>query len=114
MSRNQLPDYPRLGTYTGRGWDKGSKAKNLALMPEGTGFLLFLSQGKASGTHTQMGWMVDNIEAEVAELQRRGVVFEEYDTPGLKTINGVATIGTEKAAWFKDSEGNLLAVSQLL
>lgn len=79
---------------------------------EGTRFLLFTSQGQASGTHTQMGWVVDNIESEVAELKRRGVVFEEYDTPYLKTVNSVAVVGPSKAAWFKDSEGNLHGVIQ--
>lgn len=77
-----------------------------------TRFLLFPTQGKASGTHTQAGWAVDNIEAEVAELKARGLVFEEYDMPGLKTVNGVATLGPIKAAWFKDSEGNVLGLVQ--
>lgn len=76
-------------------------------------FLLFESSGAASGDHTQMGWDVDDIEAAVVELQGRGVVFEEYDLPGLKTVNGVAEIAGEKAAWFKDSEGNLLALGEL-
>ncbi len=47
-----------------------------------------------------------------AALKARGVIFEEYDMPGLKTINSVATIGQSKGAWFKDSEGNLLALGQ--
>lgn len=77
-----------------------------------TRFLLYPSQGASSGLHTQIGWTVDDIEAEVADLKARGVVFEEYDTPHLKTVNGVATIGPTKAAWFKDSEGNFLALAQ--
>lgn len=77
-----------------------------------TRFLLFPSQGVASGQHTQMSWTVDDIEAEVADLKARGVVFEEYDTPGLKTVNSVASLGPVKAAWFKDSEGNFLALAQ--
>ncbi len=48
----------------------------------------------------------------MAELKARGVVFEEYDTPEVKTVKGVATIGQSKGAWFKDSEGNLLALEQ--
>jgi catechol 2,3-dioxygenase-like lactoylglutathione lyase family enzyme len=80
---------------------------------EGTGFLLFSSLGQASGTHTQVSWRVDDLEAEMAELRGRGIVFEEYDTPNLKTINGVATMGEDKVAWFKDSEGNLHGVGQL-
>jgi catechol 2,3-dioxygenase-like lactoylglutathione lyase family enzyme len=79
----------------------------------GSRFLLFPSGGKPSGTHTQIGFAVDNIEAEVSELKRRGLTFEEYDLPGLKTVNGIATTGTNRAAWFKDSEGNLLGVVQM-
>jgi catechol 2,3-dioxygenase-like lactoylglutathione lyase family enzyme len=83
-------------------------------------FALFQSAGRASGTHTQMGWKVDDIEAVVADLRARGVVFQEYDLPGLKTVDGIATIvgnypslGTgEKGAWFADSEGNLIGIGQ--
>lgn len=100
-------------------------AERLGLVPEvelpdglfyrcgaGTRFLLFPSGGASSGAHTQMTWNTDDIEGEVAALQARGVVFEEYDTPDLKTVNGVATIAESKGAWFKDSEGNLLALGQ--
>jgi len=55
-----------------------------------------------------LSWTVDDIEAEVAALKARGVTFEEYDFPSLKTINGVASMGPVKIAWMKDSEGNLL------
>ena len=85
-------------------------------------FALFQSAGAASGTHTQMGWEVADLEATVAELRRRGVVFEKYDLPGLKTVNGIANIEGnypskgvgERAAWFKDSEGNLIGIGQPL
>jgi hypothetical protein len=63
---------------------------------------------------SQAFWQVDDVEADVAELRARGVIFEEYDFPGLKTLNGVAMAGDAKAAWFKDSEGNILAVIQAL
>jgi catechol 2,3-dioxygenase-like lactoylglutathione lyase family enzyme len=76
------------------------------------GFLLFESSGAASGDHTQIGWDVDDVEATVEELRDRGVVFEEYDLPGFKTVNGIAEIAGEKGAWFKDSEGNLLSIGQ--
>jgi catechol 2,3-dioxygenase-like lactoylglutathione lyase family enzyme len=83
-------------------------------------FALFQSAGTATGTHTQMGWEVADIEATVAALRSRGVVFEEYDLPGLKTVNGIAQIAGnypskgrgEQGAWFKDSEGNLLGIGQ--
>src|SRR5439155_20346104 len=79
----------------------------------GTRFLLYPAGGKASGEHTQMGFLVPDVVTEVAELKSRGVVFEEYDMPGLKTVDGIAEIGPSKAAWFKDSEGNVLGVVQL-
>jgi catechol 2,3-dioxygenase-like lactoylglutathione lyase family enzyme len=80
---------------------------------EGSLFLLYPSQGEASGTHTQAGWLTNDIEAEVADLKARGVVFEEYDTPALKTLKSIATVGPDKVAWFKDSEGNLLVLVQV-
>ena len=86
-----------------------------ALFYEGegsTGFLLFPSGARPSG-HTQMAWFVKDIVASVAKLKGRGVVFEEYNFPGLKTNHGIADLGYEKAAWFRDSEGNLLALGQL-
>jgi catechol 2,3-dioxygenase-like lactoylglutathione lyase family enzyme len=83
-------------------------------------FALFESAGAAAGTHTQMAWEVADIDATVAALRTRGVVFEEYDLPGLKTVNGIADIegnypskGTgERGAWFRDSDGNLLGLGQ--
>jgi predicted enzyme related to lactoylglutathione lyase len=87
-----------------------------ALFYEGSGnsgFLLFPTGGRPSGQHTQMAWFVKDIAATVAELKRRGVRFEDYDFPGLKTIDGIADLGYEKSAWFRDSEGNLLALGEL-
>jgi catechol 2,3-dioxygenase-like lactoylglutathione lyase family enzyme len=84
-------------------------------------FALFESAGAASGNHTQMGWEVEDIEATVEQLRARGVVFEEYDFPGLKTVNGIAEIEGnypskggvgEKAAWFTDVDGNLFGIGQ--
>ena len=80
----------------------------------GTEFFLFASQGAASGSHTQAGWITDDIEAEVAALKARGLVFEEYDMPSLKTVNSIAETGPTRAAWFKDSEGNLLGFVQFV
>jgi catechol 2,3-dioxygenase-like lactoylglutathione lyase family enzyme len=83
-------------------------------------FALFESVGAASGSHTQMAFEVDDIESVVAELRSRGVVFEEYDVPGLETVDGIAEVagnypskgGGERAAWFRDSEGNLFGIGQ--
>jgi catechol 2,3-dioxygenase-like lactoylglutathione lyase family enzyme len=63
---------------------------------------------------SQAFWQVTDVEAEVAELKARGVVFEEYDMPGIRMQNSIATGGGAKTAWFKDSEGNIMAVSQRL
>ncbi len=75
-------------------------------------FMLFPSSGSSNGQFTQGGWDTDDIESEVRELKSRGVKFEEYDSPNLKTVNGIATVGQDRAAWFKDSEGNLLGLIQ--
>ncbi|MFE9647033.1 VOC family protein [Streptomyces sp. NPDC006365] len=87
----------------------------------GVEFAVFQSTGASPGTFTQMGWQVDDIEAVVADLKRRGVVFEEVDVPGLRTRNGIADIDGhypskgargERGAWFRDSEGNLLGIGE--
>jgi catechol 2,3-dioxygenase-like lactoylglutathione lyase family enzyme len=84
-------------------------------------FALFLSAGRPSGEHTQMGFEVADLDATVAELRARGVIFEEYDAPGLRTQDGIADIEGnypskgargERAVWFRDSEGNLLGIGQ--
>lgn len=75
-------------------------------------FLLFESSGQPSGTHTQLDWEVDDVTEVVDQLRKNGVVFEEYDMPGFKTVDGIAEIEGERGAWFKDSEGNLLAISE--
>jgi len=83
-------------------------------------FVVFQSTGAGSGDHTQMAWEVDDLEATMGELRERGVVFEEYDFPGLQTVDGIVEVegnypskGTgERGAWFRDSEGNLLGIGQ--
>jgi tRNA-Thr(GGU) m(6)t(6)A37 methyltransferase TsaA len=84
-------------------------------------FALFQSAGAPSGAHTQMAWQVDDLDETVRELRDRGVSFEEYDVPGLTTVGGIADVEGnypskggigERAAWFRDSEGNLLGIGQ--
>jgi catechol 2,3-dioxygenase-like lactoylglutathione lyase family enzyme len=86
-------------------------------------FTLYGSAGTSPGTFTQMAVEVDDLDTVVAELKRRGVVFEEVDLPGLRTVDGVAEVEGnypskggkgERAAWFRDSEGNLLGLAQPL
>lgn len=75
-------------------------------------FSIYPSQGKSTGEFTQAGWRTDDIEAEVADLKSRGVVFEEYDLPNFKTVNSIVTFGSIRAAYFKDGEGNMLGLAQ--
>lgn len=80
----------------------------------GNWFLLFPSPEAGTAQNTVMGWETNDIDAEVSELKSNGVVFEEYDIPGFKTIDSIVTMPSNKAAWFKDSEGNTLGIVQLL
>jgi predicted enzyme related to lactoylglutathione lyase len=80
---------------------------------DGSAFLVFATSISSRGGHTQAGIEVADIEATVAELRSRGVMFEEYDTPELRTVDGIATQpGGDRVAWFKDTEGNMLALVQ--
>ena len=80
------------------------------------GYLFQLYETPTAGTaqNTQMGWSTFDLDADVADLRHRGVVFEEYDEPGVTTENGIGIVGTERAAWFKDSEGNTICISQTI
>ena len=81
-------------------------------------FCLFASAGASNGSFTQLGFYVDDIEATVAELKRRGVVFEEYpgcvDSIMYVEGNYPSKGSGERAAWFRDSEGNMLGVAQVV
>jgi catechol 2,3-dioxygenase-like lactoylglutathione lyase family enzyme len=78
----------------------------------GTVCFMYPTPNAGTSKASQAFWQVDDVEREVAELKARGVTFEDYDMPGLKTKNGIATAGGAKTAWFKDTEGNILAVVQ--
>ena len=78
----------------------------------GSWVFMYPSAGAGTSKASTAFWAVDDVAAEVADLKARGVVFEEYNMPGIKTVNSIATGGGAKTAWFKDSEGNILAVSQ--
>ncbi len=80
---------------------------------KGTAAFLYRTPNAGTSKASQLFWEVPDIEVEVAELKGRGVVFEKYDMPGTDA-NGISTAGGAKAAWFKDSEGNILAIIQTL
>ena len=81
---------------------------------EHTACFMYPTPNAGTSKASQAFWQVHDIEHEVAELRSRGVTFEDYDMPGMKTHNSIATGGGAKAAWFKDTEGNIMAVIQSL
>jgi catechol 2,3-dioxygenase-like lactoylglutathione lyase family enzyme len=86
----------------------------------GSEFALFASAGRSDGSFSQLAFTVRDLDAEVSDLRRRGVVFEKVDLPGLRTVDGIAEVAGnypskgsgERAAWFRDSEGNMLGMGQ--
>jgi predicted enzyme related to lactoylglutathione lyase len=75
--------------------------------------LVYESVGAGQSRHTVAGFRVDDIDETVRSLRERGVAFEEYDLPDLKTENGIAAVGDVRAAWCKDPDGNILAVESV-
>jgi len=75
-------------------------------------FSLYPTQFAGTAQHTLGAFLVQDVGAAVAHLRGKGVTFEEYDLPGLKTVNGIAELGGTRGAWFKDPEGNILSVVQ--
>ncbi len=81
----------------------------------GSHFMVYPSGGAASGTHDQLGFVVEDVESTVATLRSNGVIFEEYEPPsGASATDGIMDFGGVKAAWFKDSEGNLLSIAEFV
>jgi catechol 2,3-dioxygenase-like lactoylglutathione lyase family enzyme len=78
----------------------------------GTKLELLKRDRPTKAEHTALTFEVDDIDHEVAELEGRGVRFEDYDLPGLKTERHIAKMDGERAAWFKDTEGNILCIHQ--
>ena len=93
---------------------KGDYAGGVIYECGGSEVFLYPTSNAGTSKASQAFWQVDDVEAEVADLKARGVKFEEYDLPGVTMKNSIATGGGAKTAWFKDTEGNILAVSQRL
>jgi hypothetical protein len=73
--------------------------------------MIYERSDPSKAENTVASFAVEDVESAVQWLKDRGVVFEEYDFPGLKTVNSMATIGNHKGSWFKDPDGNILAIS---
>ena len=78
----------------------------------GTEVALFPRPGGTKAEHTALSFKVADIQRAVVELEGRGVKFADYDLPGLKTVEHVCVLGSEKAAWFQDPEGNILCLHE--
>ena len=78
----------------------------------GTELALFPKPEGTKAEHTALSFRVADIGRAVADLERRGVRFADYDLPGLKTVGHVCVLGAEKAAWFEDTEGNILCLHE--
>ena len=78
----------------------------------GSTLALFPKPEGTKAEHTAISFRVADINGSIAELKRAGVIFESYDLPGFKTVDHVCVLGAEKAAWFKDTEGNCLCLHE--
>lgn len=78
----------------------------------GAEIALFPRPEGTKAEHTALSFRVADIRAAIRELESRGVKFADYDLPGLKTVEHVCVLGSEKAAWFQDPEGNILCLHE--
>lgn len=77
-----------------------------------TTFEVYETENAGSAKNTQMVWMTDDLDAEMRRLQQAGIVFEEFEIPGMKTEHGVVETEDMRSAWFRDSEGNILCIAE--
>ena len=129
-----LASYPVMGVLRAEDYDRAAKyyTEVLGLVAQGaagptregtfsagdgTTVMVYERPGMPAPQNTALGFGVpaDSFDKVADELRQRGVVFEEYDIPeiGLKTVNGVAEFEGNKAAWFKDSEGNIISLGSM-
>ena len=80
----------------------------------GTEIALFVKAEGTQARHTALSFQVSDIAGAIRLLRARGVVFADYDLPGLKTVEHVCVLGAEKAAWFEDPEGNILCLHEVI
>ena len=103
-----------------RFYEEQLRMKPLGLKPDGkfvyrcggAEIALFPKPEGTKAEHTALSFKVEDISAAIRDLQSRGVTFADYDYPGLKTVDHVCVLGSEKAAWFQDTEGNILCLHE--
>ncbi|WP_136708642.1 VOC family protein [Agromyces sp. H66] len=79
----------------------------------GTVVMIYRSDYAGTAQNTALNLMTDDLDRDMTALRTHGVMFHDYDMPGLKTVDGVAEVGEERTAWFSDSEGNIIAISRV-
>jgi catechol 2,3-dioxygenase-like lactoylglutathione lyase family enzyme len=94
--RDQIPDNPGARFSLGGGGE----------------LYVYKSVGAGQSRHTIVAFEVNDIEQTVEDLRGKGVTFEEYDMPGMKTENGIVQMGEDKGAFFKDPDGNIIGLAQ--
>jgi catechol 2,3-dioxygenase-like lactoylglutathione lyase family enzyme len=77
-----------------------------------TAFEVYETENVGTAKNTQMVWMTDDLDAEMSRMRSAGVVFDEFEIPGMRTENGVAETDEMRSAWFRDSEGNILCIAE--
>jgi catechol 2,3-dioxygenase-like lactoylglutathione lyase family enzyme len=103
-----------------RFYEHGLQLTPLGARPDGkfvyrcrdTELALFPKPEGTKAEHTAISFRVSDIRSAIAALEQRGVVFDDYDLPGFKTVGHVCVLGSEKAAWFRDPEGNILCLHE--
>jgi catechol 2,3-dioxygenase-like lactoylglutathione lyase family enzyme len=96
------------------GFEVQEESEGYARVHTGNGWVTLYKTSSPRGQNTLAAFEVEDVEGTVEYLRQRGVKFEEYDFPGLKTVNGIALEGGSgmRVAWFKDSEGNTLSIAE--
>lgn len=89
-----------------------SEGGNLFYDVGGTIVLVYRTDFAGTAKNTAFNLVTDDIDRDAAALRAAGIVFHDYDMPGLKTVDGIADLGGERGAWFDDSEGNIIAIGQ--
>jgi catechol 2,3-dioxygenase-like lactoylglutathione lyase family enzyme len=97
------------------GLDPSEEHDGMLVYGSGTSaFEVYETENAGTAKNTQMEWRTDDLDAEMRRMRDAGIVFEEFEIPGMKTENGVVTGDGMKTAWFRDSEGNILAITQAM
>ncbi|MDQ0615207.1 catechol-2,3-dioxygenase [Microbacterium sp. W4I4] len=89
-----------------------AESGNLFYDVSGCVVLVYKTDFAGTAQNTAFNFVTDNLDRDATALRTHGVVFHDYDMPGLKTVDGIAELGDERAAWFSDSEGNIMSIAQ--